>query len=42
MPIARFNPQEALVCAMVLMAASDRQMTDALGALKKAVDAMIS
>ena len=29
MPIARFNPQEALVCAMVLMAASDRQMTDA-------------
>jgi len=25
----RFNPQEALVCAMVLMAASDRTMSDA-------------
>lgn len=25
----RFNPQEALVCAMVLMAASDQKMTDA-------------
>lgn len=24
----RFNPQEALVCAMVLMAAADRGMTD--------------
>jgi len=29
MPSTRFNPQEALVCAMVLMAASDRNMTDA-------------
>lgn len=29
MPNTRFNPQEALVCAMVLMAASDRNMTDA-------------
>jgi tellurite resistance protein len=29
MPNSRFNPQEALVCAMVLMAASDRNMTDA-------------
>ncbi|WP_135468580.1 tellurite resistance TerB family protein [Crenalkalicoccus roseus] len=25
----RFNPQEALVCAMVLMSVADRQMTDA-------------
>ena len=25
----RFKPQEALVCAMVLMAAADRQMSDA-------------
>ena len=29
MPNTRFNPQEALVCAMVLMAASDRGMSDA-------------
>jgi tellurite resistance protein len=29
MPNTRFNPQQALVCAMVLMAASDRNMTDA-------------
>lgn len=29
MPVERFNPQEALVCAMVLMGASDRAMTDA-------------
>ncbi len=29
MPSSRFNPQEALVCAMVLMAASDQKMTDA-------------
>jgi tellurite resistance protein len=29
MPNTRFNPQEALVCAMVLMAASDRMMSDA-------------
>ena len=28
MPNTRFNPQEALVCAMVLMAASDQQMSD--------------
>lgn len=28
MPNTRFNPQEALVCAMVLMAASDHKMTD--------------
>jgi tellurite resistance protein len=27
--ITRFSPQEALVCAMVLMAASDQQMSDA-------------
>jgi tellurite resistance protein len=27
--VLRFNPQEALVCAMVLMAASDRGMSDA-------------
>ncbi len=27
--IERFNPQEALVCAMVLMSAADRQMSDA-------------
>lgn len=29
MPISRFNPQEALICAMVLMGASDRSMSDA-------------
>ncbi|HYZ30819.1 MAG TPA: tellurite resistance TerB family protein [Crenalkalicoccus sp.] len=29
MPVERFNPQEALICAMVLMAAADRQMSDA-------------
>jgi tellurite resistance protein len=29
MPISRFNPQEALICAMVLVGASDRQMSDA-------------
>jgi tellurite resistance protein len=29
MPNTRFKPQEALVCAMVLMAAADRQMSDA-------------
>jgi len=29
MPNTRFNPQEALVCAMVLMAVADRQMSDA-------------
>ena len=29
MPNTRFNPQEALVCAMVLTAASDQHMTDA-------------
>jgi tellurite resistance protein len=38
MPITRFNPQEALVCAMVLMAAADRQMSDAeLGAMSRLV-----
>ncbi|RAI57525.1 tellurite resistance TerB family protein [Roseicella frigidaeris] len=38
MPITRFNPQEALVCAMVLMAASDRNMTDAeVGAMSRLV-----
>ena len=38
MPNTRFNPQEALVCAMVLMAASDRNMTDAeLGAMSRLV-----
>ena len=29
MPVDRFNTQEALVCAMVLMGAADRQMSDA-------------
>ena len=29
MPIDRFNPQEALICAMVLMGAADRSMSDA-------------
>ncbi len=29
MTIERFNPQEALICAMVLMGAADRQMSDA-------------
>jgi tellurite resistance protein len=29
MPVSRFNPQEALICAMVLMGASDRSMSDA-------------
>jgi len=29
MPVTRFNPQEALICAMVLMGAADRQMSDA-------------
>ncbi len=29
MPNTRFKPQEALVCAMVLMAAADRSMSDA-------------
>lgn len=29
MPNTRFNPQEALVCAMVLMGAADRSMSDA-------------
>jgi tellurite resistance protein len=28
MPITRFNPQEALICAMVLMGAADRSMSD--------------
>ena len=28
MPNTHFNPQEALVCAMVLMAAADQKMTD--------------
>lgn len=38
MPNTRFNPQEALVCAMVLMAASDRNMTDAeVGAMSRLV-----
>ena len=38
MPNTRFNPQEALVCAMVLMAASDRNMTDAeLGMMSRLV-----
>ena len=38
MPNTRFNPQEALVCAMVLMAAADRQMSDAeLGAMSRLV-----
>ena len=38
MPTTRFNPQEALVCAMVLMAAADRQMSDAeLGAMSRLV-----
>jgi len=29
MPTDRFNVQESLICAMVLMAAADRQMSDA-------------
>lgn len=29
MAIDRFNPQEALICAMVLMGAADRSMSDA-------------
>ena len=34
----RFKPQEALVCAMVLMAAADRQMSDAeLGMMSRLV-----
>lgn len=38
MPNTRFNPQEALVCAMVLMGAADRQMSDAeLGAMSRLV-----
>jgi tellurite resistance protein len=38
MPVDRLNPQEALVCAMVLMGAADRQMTDAeLGAMSRMV-----
>ncbi|MCO6419119.1 tellurite resistance TerB family protein [Siccirubricoccus sp. KC 17139] len=38
MPNTRFNPQEALVCAMVLMGASDRRMSDAeLGMMSRLV-----
>ncbi|WP_149536563.1 tellurite resistance TerB family protein [Siccirubricoccus phaeus] len=38
MPNTRFNAQEALVCAMVLMGASDRQMSDAeLGMMSRLV-----
>ena len=38
MPESRFNPQEALVCAMVLMSAADRQMSDAeLGMMSRLV-----
>lgn len=38
MPNTRFKPQEALVCAMVLMAAADRQMSDAeLGTMSRMV-----
>ena len=38
MPNTRFNPQEALVCAMVLMAASDQRMSDAeLGMMARLV-----
>ena len=34
----QFKPQEALVCAMVLMAAADRQMSDAeLGMMSRLV-----
>ena len=29
MPISRFNPQEALICAMVLVGIADRHMSDA-------------
>ncbi|MBX9698229.1 MAG: tellurite resistance TerB family protein [Acetobacteraceae bacterium] len=28
MPVSRLNPQEALICAMVLMGACDRSMSD--------------
>ena len=35
---ARFSPQEALICAMVLMGAADRQMSDAeLGMMSRLV-----
>jgi tellurite resistance protein len=38
MTITRFNPQEALICAMVLMGASDRSMSDAeLGMMARLV-----
>ncbi|GGC33106.1 2-dehydro-3-deoxyphosphooctonate aldolase [Siccirubricoccus deserti] len=41
MPNTRFNPQEALVCAMVLMGASDRQMSDAeLGMMSRLVQSL--
>lgn len=38
MPSTRFNPQEALICAMVLMGAADRGMSDAeLGMMARMV-----
>ena len=38
MPVTRFNPQEALICAMVLMGACDRAMSDAeLGMMSRLV-----
>lgn len=38
MPVSRFNPQEALICAMVLMGAADRSMSDAeLGMMARLV-----
>src|SRR4051794_40220902 len=41
MPISRFNPQEALICAMVLMGASDRRMSDAeLGMMSRLVQSL--
>jgi tellurite resistance protein len=41
MSSTRFNPQEALVCSMVLMAASDRTMTDAeLAMMSRLVQAL--
>ena len=38
MPVDRFNPQEALICAMVLMGVADRSMSDAeLGMMSRLV-----
>ncbi len=40
-PIARFSPQEALVCAMVLMSVADGPMSDAeLGMMSRMVQSL--